>query len=619
MLADFLARFSIPFAIAIIHLTGNPTQIWQKSVHQNNGIEQIKLYDEILRISDHTLSSANKEGEGPTEYYDYVIVGGGAAGAVVANRLSADGNYTVLLLEGGGDPNPSSEIPLAQLLLWESEMVMKYVGVPQERACLQNGGVCAYPRGRALGGSSSVNGLLYNRCNPKDYDYWAEFTNDTRWSFASVLDAFKSLENYHGFYEDDSSPNHGAEGEMHVGKLEFLPGVDELFAALEEKGVPIGDLNSGLFPYGFSKIDSNIKDGLRWSSYHAFIKPIEARENFKIYRYAWATKIHFNETNHAIGVSYMRHGQERYVGANKEIILSAGVFDTPKLLMLSGIGPRQHLEEHSIPVIVDSPAIGSNFQDHPGVSAYPFAINKSLGLVDYLTPENVAEFVTTGTGPLLMFPTSIGFANFAPQIANGYISSTHSDYNDRNWPDLHVYIHEQVLTPGNGVEEETIFFDIELVRSEQVGTVRLASGNYSDDVLIDGKFFENIYDVERILDGIEFMTDIFLNSSTFQSLGIKWSENVPLLPACSQYTFPSREHWRCYVHQTAVPYYHPTSTCRMGPNITVAGVDSKLRVFGTSGLRVIDSSVFVRAPNGNTNIPSMMVGEMGARIIIEEQ
>jgi len=519
----------------------------------------------------------------------------------------------VLLLEAGGDPDPISDIPYALPTLSNSDMWVDYVSVPQTKACVSNfGGECGFPRGKALGGSSSVNGLLYNRCNSKDYDAWANFTNDPIWRFDSVVDAFKAVENYHGFYEDTPGPTHGTEGEIYIGRMEFLPGVDVLLDALVEGGYAIGDLNSGRFPSGFSKIDYNIKDGLRHSAYHGFLEPILSRTNLKIYRYATATKIHLDDAKRAVGVTYSRHGQTRYVAANKEVILAAGVIDSPKLLMLSGIGPREHLAQHGIETVLEMPAVGENLQEHLGFRLYHWTLNTTFGSMNYTTPEAINEYVTNGTGPLLGIPW---YNPFAPHVAMGYFTS--KTYNDPSWPDIHVYINEQVLD-NEGQPEETIFVELELVRSEQTGTIRLASANPEDHPLIDPRFLQNPTDVERVVEGIEEMVDFFLNSPTYQALGIKWKENETRIPECEMHSFPSKDYWRCFVYMTADTALHPTSTCRMGPNVSVAVVDSKLRVFGTTGLRVIDSSVMPFAPNGNTNLPSIMIGEMGARMILNQ-
>jgi len=274
------------------------------------------------------------------------------------------------------------------------------------------------------------------------------------------------------------------------------------------------------------------------------------------------------------------------------------VIDSPKLLMLSGIGPWEHLGQHGIEVVLDLPAVGSHLQEHLGLQVYPFAINQSLGLLNPVTPENVQAYVLNGTGPL------VNTKSWQHAI-NGYFPS--KSWNDPTWPDLRVYVNERLREVEGSGAEQTIVIELELVRTEQTGTVRLASSDPKEDPLIDPRFLEDPGDVQRLVEGIEYMTDLFLNSVVFQRLGIRWSDNVQRFEECEEFPFPSAEYWTCYVKITAGSALHATSTCRMGPNAEVAVVDSKLRVFGTTGLRVIDSSVIPFVPNGNTNFPAIMV------------
>lgn len=492
----FLTRYAVPLIIAALYM--GDVDIPQ----------QFEIFDKTQRLADEALSKARHEGEGENggyENYDYIIIGGGSAGALLANRLTESGEDTVLLLEAGGDPNPIMEVPYAQRFYWSpNSMDWGYSTVKQNRSCGNKGGICTWPRGKALGGSSSVNGLVYNRCKPRDYDMWAEFTGDESWSWNNVKELYNSFEDYHGFYEETAGDNHGKGGEMYVGKIDYIPGVEVMEEALREKGIPLGDLNAGeQNTYGFSKVDYNIKQGLRWGTYQAFLEPILSRTNLKIYRYAYAVKVDTVDigglNNRAMGVTYMRHGVLHRAGVVKEVILSAGVVESPKLLMLSGFGPQGDLNALGIPVIKDLP-VGKYLQEHPGLevigSSGGFRVNSTFGK-DLNTTENVLQFIQNGTGPLNGFRYENGFGS---QIVTGYLNSKTND--DRTLPDVLLYVQERFLQLENGTGIERFNFAIELLRSKGMGTIKLASGNPEDKPLIDPNFFADEEDLEKMVDGM---------------------------------------------------------------------------------------------------------------------
>jgi len=316
-------------------------------------------------------------------------------------------------------------------------------------------------------------------------------------------------------------------------------------------------------------------------------------------------------------VVYTRHGNEDvFVAARKEVIVSAGTIDSPKLLMLSGLGPAEHLNSHNIPVIQDLPAVGNYLQDHISISPHPFVLNQQISIADPFSPETIKEYVENGTGPLLTNPIAGG--QYITHLLRGYTSS--SLYNDPTWPDIHMYLNQRYLTTGVEVPEEVVFAEIEIARGEQTGSVTLASSDPADAPLIDPRFFDDFpSDIDRLVEAIEWTNDLFLNSTAYQALGIKWSETQGIpIEQCAEFQFASVEYWRCYVRYRSTTAFHPTSTCRMGPDSTVAVVNSRLQVFGVSRLRVIDASVMPFLPSGNTNFPAIMVGEMGARIILNE-
>ncbi|CAL8070794.1 unnamed protein product [Orchesella dallaii] len=506
---SFITRYAIPLVVATLFLGDVDVP------------QQVEIFDKTQRLTDETLSKGRGEGEGPPESFDYIIVGGGSAGALLANRLTASGENRVLLLEAGGDPNPIMDVPFAQRFYWNSVMDWNYTTVKQDRSCHLFGGNCIWPRGKALGGSSSVNGLVYNRCKPKDYDSWANFTGDQSWSWANVKETFNSIEDYHGFHEATAGSNHGYGGEMYVGTIDYLPGVEVIEEVLREKEIPIGDLNGGdEFTYGFSKIDYNIKDGMRCGTYQAFLEPILNRTNLVIYRYAYAIRVEtISEGNRrrAIGITYERHGEIRTALVQKEVILSAGVVESPKILMLSGIGPKEHLDEINITTLVDLP-VGKYLQEHPGMDVLGdtggFTLNTTFG-TNFNTTDNLLQFLENGTGPMNGFLYDSG--DYAPQLMNGYLNSGLNS--DQAWPDVYIYIHEKLTL--NPVVREEMYFSLELVRVNSFGSIKLASNDHNDKPIIDPNFFEDLNDIERMVDVILIMMDVFMNSTTFQKYGIQ--------------------------------------------------------------------------------------------------
>lgn len=345
-----------------------------------------------------------------------------------------------------------------------------------------------------------MNGLAYNRGKPQDFDRWANFTGDPSWSWESILATYNSIENYQGTYAGGQDGLHGSTGEMYVSPNGYAPGAELFEQAAREKGYPIGDMNGGRQNSGFSRVDLNIKEGLRWGTYQAFLEPILNRTNLSIYRYALATKIETEKDPQgvvkAVGVTYERHGATFTALAGKEVLVSGGVVESPKLLMLSGLGPKEHLEELGIPTVLDLPAVGQNYDEHVGCQIQSdeggFKVNTTFGM-DTNTTESLLQYLNNGTGP---FGARIVSGNNA--IASGH---TYSRLNDgTGWPDVHHFVFSRYFPER---DEQRFHFSAILHRTSSKGSVKLASRDAKDKPLVDPNLLADDVDVERFIDGMD--------------------------------------------------------------------------------------------------------------------
>lgn len=559
--------------------------------------------------------------------YDYIIVGGGSAGSVLANRLSEDESVTVLLLEAGGVENEWTKIPWLAGSLQKTELDWAFETQPQENACLGLVGQRSqWPLGRALGGSSTINYMVYTRGSPKDFDNW-ERMGAKGWSYKDVLPYFIKSEDMQDKKLANSS-YHGRGGYLKVSTNTFeTPAIKAFLEAGSELGYKTGVDYNGAFQTGFAVSQGTIDDGRRCSVSSSFIAAAANRPNLHILTNSFVTKIIFNEKKRAVGVEFHRNSKSYVVMSNKEIIVAGGAVNSPKLLLLSGVGPKADLVQLAIPLIADLP-VGLNLQDHISPGGIHFTMKPGSGILDsrQLSDYEIAfaSYVNDRAGILTLSPSE-GVA---------FLSTKYN--NDSSWPDIHV--HFQAVSPADDPEHsrkkagltqelwdkvyapyvgrDTFTIGPVLLRLKSVGYVKLRSSNPYDDPIIDPKYFSHPDDVKQAVDGMKLGIAIG-KTKAFKKLGAEMFSSK--FPGCENFEHLSDEYLECVVRSYTATSYHPAGTCKMGSVDDPASVvDPQLRVLGgISGLRVVDASIMPLVVSGNTNAASIMIGEKAADMIKE--
>jgi len=566
--------------------------------------------------------------------YDFVIIGAGSAGAVLANRLTEIKGWKVLLLEAGGQETEISDTPALAAYLQLSPMDWQYKTEPQPgRACLGLiGGRCNWPRGKVMGGSSTLNYMIYVRGNRHDYDGW-EALGNPGWGYRDALYYFKKSEDNRNPYLANTE-YHSSGGYLTV---QEPPWRTPLATAYVEAGVEMGfenrDIN-GEFQTGFMMMQGTIRRGSRCSSSKAFLRPIGHRRNLHIAMHAHVTKIlidrhssygHTAGNPRAYGVRFKRNGKMYQVRARKEVIVSSGAINTPQLLMLSGIGPSDHLSQMGIPLVRDLP-VGNNLMDHWGTGAPTFTVTKPLTLVQtrYENIPSVLKYSMFGTGPL----TSLGgvealgfiptkYANRSldfPDIEFHIVSGNYGSDGGRSVRRVHNIGDEAWMKVWRQLSFKDAYSVIPLLlRPKSRGTIRLRSKNPFEYPFINAGYFTHPEDIKVLVEGVKFALAM-AETSALKRFGARFHD-VPV-PGC-EHTVPWTDpYWECMCRQITTTIYHYSGTAKMGPAYDPgAVVDPELRVYGVDALRVIDASIFPTIPSGNTNAPVIMVAEKGADMI----
>ena len=520
--------------------------------------------------------------------FDYVIVGAGAAGCVLANRLTEDSTVKVLLLEAGGpDKKQEIHIPAAFNKLFKTECDWAYFTEPLNH---MNNRQMYWPRGKVLGGSTSINAMVYSRANAKDHDAW-QTLGISGWSYADILPYYKKSEHNERFTALGANEFHGVGGELNVADQRCVNPLTHLFLdAAQGCGLKHNDDLNGASQEGVSVLQVTQKGGKRHSIAAAFLKPVLSRPNLTLNTGAHVTQLLF-DGNKTIGVEFFQNGRIETVRVNREVILSGGAINSPQTLMLSGIGPADHLRALDIPVVADLPGVGQNLYDHLLIGV-EYQCNEPIGLYKADNLKNILRYLVFKQGPLTsnVAEAAAFLSNNGSAIPNIELVSAPVFYMDNGFanPDLHGFS-----------------IGIALQKPESVGYIKLKSKDPLAAPAIQPNYLSSENDLTACIEAVKLSREI-LNSKQFDRFrGKEWWPGEAA---------KTNDDFAAHIRQTADTLYHPVGTCKMGVDDS-AVVDPTLRVRGVKGLRVVDASIIPLQITGHTQAPTVAIAEKAADLI----
>lgn len=560
--------------------------------------------------------------------YDFIVVGAGTAGCAVANRLTENPNWMVLLLEAGRPENFLMDYPLLANYLQFTEANWRYKTMPSNTSCLGlDNNQCNWPRGKVMGGSSVLNYMIHTRGNKKDYDGWEAMGNEG-WGWNNVLKYFKKMENLDIPELAQNKDLHSTEGYVSISYAPYRTKIAEaILEAARTLNFPIVDYN-GDSQIGYSYLQLNLKNGTRASSSRSYLHPIRNRPNLHVKKYSEVTKILIDPyTKQTYGVEFTNSGKRYNVYASREVIVSAGAINTPKLLMLSGIGPKKEMKRLGIPLLSNL-RVGYNLMDHITIGGLIFTIDKPYSL----TTEKILNNRTALTDYLFYHQGPIAIAGGCEALAF-YDLKNPGDPNGH--PELELLfqggsiVSDPLLRRNFGIKESLynqLYKPIEnkdswmvwpmLMLPKSKGRIILANANPRSKPLIFSNYLSHPDDVNTLVEGVYKVLEL-VQMPSFKKMGTKL-HSMPI-PACAKYGYGSRNYWECQARHLTFTIYHYSGTAKMGaPWDKTAVVDPRLRVYGIKGLRVIDASIMPMIPSAHTNSPTYMIAEKGSDMIKED-
>ncbi|MDG2354382.1 MAG: GMC family oxidoreductase N-terminal domain-containing protein [Paracoccaceae bacterium] len=528
--------------------------------------------------------------------FDFIIVGAGSAGCVLANRLSENNRYTVALIEAGGNnSSPWIHIPIGYFRTMNNPRTdWCYKTEPEKEL---NDRVLSWPRGKVIGGSSSINGLLYVRGQQEDFDYWAFKEGNWGWSWKDVLPYFKKLEKWKG---DDPGNVRGHNGPLNIEETYFRREVVNQWLESSENLGYVRNPDYNDKQEGIGHFQLTIRDGFRCSSADAYLKPVKNRRNLTVLKNTVASKILISGKK-ALGVEIIRNGNLSKIFANSEVIISAGAIGSPQILMLSGIGDASELKRNNIKIFENLPGVGKNLQDH--LQARPvFRTNlptintESKSMLRRMTM--LFQYIVNRAGPMSMAASlGVGFLKTLPSVSR---------------PDIQFHIQPfSSDDPTQGTHRFSAFTtSVTQLRPQSTGFIKLKSASIFDHPKIFPRYLTDNVDIETIIRGVEIAIKIASTEPLRSSIEDMYSPGVAHLKS-------GRNSILEWIRSSAVTIYHPVGTCKMGSD-KLSVVNHRLKVHGVDALRVVDASIMPRITSGNTNAPTIMIGEKASDLILED-